>query len=160
MADGLRLSVMARESIEERRARLAPGAAWLTAQRESRELSVRELGRRLAINAGRILAYEHAQDEPKKDFVVMLAKEYGMTQVEVWRGLRKSLPDEFEDEEQAALYYARRYPEVFRKVLGEVPGEDDPPPGRRQRHAGLKPKDVTRKGDLDTGTAQGRASCI
>ena len=82
---------MARESIEVRRARLAPGAQWLAAQRESRGLSGRELARRLGINPDRIFAYERAQDEPGKDFVAVLAAEYGLSQVAVWRALGKDL---------------------------------------------------------------------
>ena len=88
---------MARESIEERRARLAPGARWLAAERERRGLSGRELARRLGINPDRIFAYERAQDEPGKDFVALLAKEWGMAEADIWRNLHKDLPEEFED---------------------------------------------------------------
>lgn len=148
---------MARESIEERRARLAPGAAWLTAQRESRGLSGRELARRLGINPDRIFAYERAQDEPGKDFVAMLAKEYGMTQVDVWRGLQKALPDEFLTDEALDDYYEAKYPDVFagveRRTGVKVTGS-----GGKHRRAGVRRKGITRKGESGAGSDQDRAS--
>lgn len=148
---------MARESIEERRARLAPGAAWLTAQRESRGLSGRELARRLGINADRIFAYERAQDEPKKDFVVMLAAEYGMSQVEVWRGLAKDLPDEFETDEALDAYYEQKYPDVFAGVEKRT-GIKVTGSGDKQRPARVRRNPLTRKGEPRGRSDQERAS--
>lgn len=148
---------MARESIEERRARLAPGAAWLTAQRESRGLSGRELARRLGINADRIFAYERAQDEPKKDFVVMLAAEYGMSQVDVWRGLAKDLPDEFETDEALDAYYQAKYSEVFEGVERRT-GIKVTGTGGKHRPARVRRKGITRKGESDGRPGQERAS--
>ena len=154
---------MARESIEERRARLAPGAAWLTAQRESRGLSGRELARRLGINADRIFAYERAQDEPKKDFVVLLATEYGMEQADVWRGLAKELPDEFADDDALADYWLRRKgPDFFRRAIKRATGEDaqlpGDEPGDKQRQAPVRPNRITRKSEGRGNGSQERAS--
>jgi len=152
---------MARESIQERRARLAPGARWLTAQRESRGLSGRELARRLGINADRIFAYERAQDEPGKDFIAMLAAEYGMSQVDVWRGLAKPLPDEFESDEALADYWQDRAPGIFKRVA-ELTGEDTEPrdetPGPGDRHARVTRKPVARKSGEEPRKPRRRAS--
>ena len=148
---------MARESIEERRARLAPGAQWLAAQRESRGLSGRELARRLGINPDRIFAYERAQDEPKKDFVVMLAKEYGMSQVDVWRGLAKDLPDEFATDEALDDYYEAKYPDVFAGVEKRT-GVKVTGTGDKDRPARVRRNRGTRKGESRGRPDQERAS--
>jgi len=148
---------MARESIEQRRARLAPGAAWLTAERERRGLSGRELARRLGINADRIFAYERAQDEPGKDFVELLAAEYRLTQVEVWRGLGKPLPAEFETDEALDDYYEAKYPDVFKGVERRT-GQKVTSPGDKQPQTRDRRKRVTRRGESRDKPSQERAS--
>jgi transcriptional regulator with XRE-family HTH domain len=148
---------MARESIEQRRARLAPGAAWLTAERERRGLSGRELARRLGINADRIFAYERSQDEPGKDFISMLAAEYGMTEVDVWRGLGKALPAEFETDEALDDYYESKYPDVFKGVERRT-GAKVTSHGGKQQHTRDRRRGITRRSDSPDKPSQERAS--
>ena len=156
---------MARESIEQRRARLAPGAAWLTAERERRGLSGRELARRLGINADRIFAYERAQDEPGKDFVELLAAEYRLTQVEVWRGLGKPLPAEFETDKEAIAWAVDNYRDVLEDVLGpevveKIAGSKRPPPAGLRRQSGDRRPRVTRPGGKPRDASRGEESAI
>jgi transcriptional regulator with XRE-family HTH domain len=86
---------MAKESIEERMARLAPGARWLCAQRERRGWSGRELARRAGVGQDRISAYENAQDRPSEAFARKLAEVLGLPETEVWRGLQLPLPADY-----------------------------------------------------------------
>lgn len=98
---------MPRETIEERRARLTPGARWIQAQRDERGWSGRELARRLGISQDRISAYERAQDEPPADFARALAELFGLSEIEVWRGLGKPLPREATSDEEMVAYATR-----------------------------------------------------
>lgn len=101
---------MARESIEERRARLMPGASWIRAERERRGWSGRELARRMDIAQDRVSAYERAQDEPPASFARRLAEVYDIDEVEVWRCLRLPLPQPFRSDEELIAYALDRWP--------------------------------------------------
>lgn len=134
---------MARESVEERRARLQPGGDWLRAERERRGLTGKELGALTGVQQERISAYERAQDEPPTEFARALAKVFGISETEVWRGLGKPLPRELDPAEMTG-------PEVIAFVNQYWPGDIDVALGRTDAAAapptGGKPaKSVTRK---------------
>jgi transcriptional regulator with XRE-family HTH domain len=120
-----------RESVEARRARLAPGARWLRAERERRDWSGSELARRTGIRQERISAYERAQDEPPADVVRSLAKVFEMTELEVWRNLRKPFPAVTDEDVIAEV--RRRWPSAIEDVLGgSVPEPRRPEPRRHE----------------------------
>jgi transcriptional regulator with XRE-family HTH domain len=139
---------MARESIEERRARLTPGARWLRAERERRGWTGGELAQRLGVHQTRVSAYERMQDEPPADFARALARVFGMTELEVWRGLQKPLPREVEED-------AGHRDEVLARIEKEFPGMIDaimsgaPLPQVRRYEADTKDADATRTGESE-----------
>jgi transcriptional regulator with XRE-family HTH domain len=139
---------MPRESIEQRRARLLPGAQWIKAQRDRQGWSGRELARRLDVSQDRISAYERAQDEPGPDFVTALADLLGMPEIEVWRHLGKPLPRELMSDEAAIAWVEARYPGLIDRSIREATGQQAPqePPARPARRASRK-GDAERTGD-------------
>lgn len=134
---------MPRETIEERRARLAPGARWIQAQRDERGWSGRELARRLGISQDRISAYERAQDEPPADFARALAELFGLSEIEVWRGLGKALPREVQTDEAVIARAWQQSRDVMEK-MGRLYGFDPPP---STRPTVVRDDDVARPGD-------------
>lgn len=146
---------MARESIEERRARLLPGATWLRAQREQRGLSGSELARRLAAIQGthvqqeRVSAYERAQDEPPADFARALAEVFGLPELTVWRGLGKPLPRELERprptyDDPVARDVEERYPGLIAAIIA-----GDPLPPLPHQDSDVKPNVRGRTGESE-----------
>lgn len=153
---------MARESIEERRARLTPGAYWIRTQREQRGWTGRELARRLDIAQDRISAYERAQDEPPAEFARALAAVFGLTELEVWKGLQKPLPRGLNIEAMSGpeivAYVQRMHPGEIEKLLSEVgrdPEVTPPPPGRKAPRRSERPKDVTHRDEPGQSASHG-----
>ena len=123
---------MARESIEERRARLLPGAQWLREERERRGWTGLELARRLDIHQTRLSAYERAQDEPPTEFIRSLAEVFGMTELDVWRSLGKALPREAATDEAVIAWAWRTHPEAMELGTGlKRPDSPCTPVGRQ-----------------------------
>jgi transcriptional regulator with XRE-family HTH domain len=140
-----------RESIEERQARLRPGARWLRAQREQRGISQTEFAQQLGASQDRISAYERAQDEPPADFIRSLAEVFEMSELEVWRSLGKALPREVVTDEAAATYAWTHRPDVMKK-MGRIYGFG-PPPNRRPTV--VRDRDVARPGDAPCTASYG-----
>jgi transcriptional regulator with XRE-family HTH domain len=146
-----------RETVEERRARLMPGAQWIVKERERRGWSGRELARRLSINQDRISAYERAQDEPPPEVARGLARVFELDEVQVWRCLGKPLPAEFRTDEEAIAYVERIMPGFLGRVEHRLAGEN---PGPKERHSGSKGPEFTRPGDPPISESQARTNAV
>jgi transcriptional regulator with XRE-family HTH domain len=147
-----------RETIEERRARLQPGAQWLLQQRKARGWSGRELGEKLGIAQERVSAYERAQDEPRPAaraaFASRLAEVFEMDEVDVWRGLCWPLPAPFRTDEEAVADLEHRRPGFIEHVLASLE------PGAKQQPPAVKRRGVTRKGDPPISESQARTNAV
>jgi transcriptional regulator with XRE-family HTH domain len=148
-----RLTHVPRESIDQRRARLLPGAQWIRAQREQQGWSGRELARRLEISQDRVSAYERAQDEPGPDFVTALAGLLQLSELEVWRHLGKPLPREVVSDEAAIAWARERYPGEIERLTGQPPPPVRPDTERKDGQTG--PRRITRQDDDDRSASQG-----
>lgn len=142
---------VARETIEERRARLTPGALWIRAQREERGWSGRELARRMDIPQDRISAYERAQDEPPTEFARGLAKVFELSELEVWEALRKPLPRDVDisgwSKEEVIAYVERRFPGELERLRREREAPTPTQPGSNPEASGDTPETVTQRGE-------------
>jgi hypothetical protein len=95
-----------------------------------------------------VSAYERAQDEPPADFARALARVFGMTELEVWRGLQKPLPREVEED-------AGHRDEVLARVEEKFPGLIDaimsgaPLPQFERYETDIKDTDTTRTSESE-----------
>lgn len=151
---------MARESVAERQARLLPGAVWLAEQRKGRGWSGQQLGELLGVRQERISAYERAQDQLPLALVPRLAAVLELPEVEVWKGLNLPLPAELQTHEAVVAYYLGRHPGILDDVEAKLAAARQGNPGRKQRHSGVKPPDVTQEGDPAPTKSQRRASGV
>lgn len=85
---------MGRESDADREARLARAGEWLKRERKARHLSQDALGRMLGVHQTQISMYEKGRHEIDGELARDLARGFGLSELEVWRGLEMPLPRE------------------------------------------------------------------
>lgn len=118
--------------MEERKARLMPGAQWLLAQRKEHGWSQAELAALAGVTQDRVSAYERAVDEPPGSYAQALAEVLDLDGPTIWRALGLPLPREFmSDEDAIAWALAQRdgEPPPEERALAELPSDPEGNPG-------------------------------
>jgi transcriptional regulator with XRE-family HTH domain len=151
-----------RETMEERRARLLPGATWLRTQREQRQWSQSELASRLGTTQDRVSAYERAQDEPPAQFARDVAREFGLDEYNVWRSLCLPLPAEVASRRRLISYAFslmndKDAEDLYEQVIAYVRTRRS---GGKAGGAQVKPTRVTRPGGSPSLGSQGEESAV
>jgi transcriptional regulator with XRE-family HTH domain len=130
---------MGRESDARREARLARAGAWLKDQRTRSGLSQAALAHKLDVSQSQVSMYEKGRHEVDGELARDLARIFGLSELDVWVGLRLPLPKgvRTRSDQQLITELVRRYPDELREALrSQVPVK----PTRRA----VKRPDVTR----------------
>jgi transcriptional regulator with XRE-family HTH domain len=154
---------MPKETDEDRRARKVRAGAWLEAERSKRGLTQVALAKDLGLpSQNRISNYENGVYEIEAGIARDIARAFGLSEYEVWRGLEIPLPAELSTrrkaiawalkvmtDEQAADLWEQIATQLRARVRGARAAAD------RDRH-----KRVTRPGSNPPTASSGECSAI
>lgn len=147
---------MARQVSPEDRERARLGGIWLreTRQRHGYATGI-EFAEALGIRQVRLSSYENGNYQVEVRVARRIAEVLGLSEWEVWRGLRLPLPRELDDDEAIAKA-EELLPEVMRKFSGGKTRKATPlPPGSVSRRT----RD-TRRGEKRRDVDPGRESAV
>ena len=147
---------MARQVSPEERERARLGGIWLRETREAHGYPTgTEFAAALGIKQGRLSSYENGLYRVEESVADRIAAVLGLSQYEVWRGLRLRMPDSLEDDEAIAQAWDVA-PEVMEKVLGlKRPPRPPAPKGTRNRRP-----NVTRPGETSRRPSHGEEPAV
>jgi len=153
---------MGRETNAAREERLKRGGAWLRAQRTAKGWTQAELARSLDVNQVQVSTYERGAYEVDGELARDIARVFGISQYEAWRGLQLPLPAELSTRRRAVAWALevmtdkqaedlldRMLPQLRAKLRGAKAAAD------RDRH-----NRVTRPGSNPPTASSGECSAI
>ena len=88
---------MGRETDESREARLKRAGRWLEAELKKRDWTQKYLAGELGVAPQQVSAYANGRYEIDPELARDVARLFGMTESDVWRGMQVPLPQDYEE---------------------------------------------------------------